>query len=180
MLAAGGVSCLPNKFRCSSGLLSIAALVPMAQSGDSKVTSTAAGLQSLGGLQGARAVGGGTVALGGQTANQFQIMLEKLGVVTCVTRTGKAVKMVEAQMAKQADRAMIGQVRLMLNKFGFKIKESIHSAGEPAILARFLDNVFGPFWKEVEKSLLDSFILETGFQFKEYRKALGRHKAEAP
>jgi len=152
----------------------------MAQSGDSKVTSTAAGLQSLGGLQGARAVGGGTVALGGQTANQFQIMLEKLGVVTCVTRTAKAVKMVEAQMAKQADRAMIGQVRLMLNKFGFKIKESIHSAGEPALLARFLDNVFGPFWKEVENSLLDSFILETGFQFKEYRKALGRHKAEAP
>ena len=154
----------------------------MAQSGDSKskVTATAAGLQSLGGLQGARAVGGGTVAVGGQTANQFQIMLEKLGVVTCVTRTGKAVKMVESQMAKQADRAMIGQVRLMLNKFGFKIKESIHSAGEPALLARFLDNVFGPFWKEVEKSLLDSFILETGFQFKEYRKALGRHKAEAP
>ena len=144
-----------------------------------KVTATAAGLQSLGAGRQA-AAGGGTVALGGQTANQFQIMLEKLGVVTCVTRTGKAVKMVESQMAKQADRAMIGQVRLMLNKFGFKIKESIHAAGEPAMLARFLDNVFGPFWKEVEKSLLDSFILETGFQFKEYRKSLGRHKAEAP
>lgn len=67
-------------------------------------------------------------------------------------------------MAKQADRAMIGQVRLMLNKFGAKIKASIHSAGEPAVLAKALDNMFGPFWKEVEKSLLDSFILETGFQ----------------
>ena len=134
----------------------------------SKVSATAAGLQSLGGLQAARpSIVGGAVAPGGQpqSANQFQVMLEKLGVVTCVTRTGKAVKMVETQMAKQADRAMIGQVRLMLNKFGFKIKEGMHTAGEPAILARFLDNVFGPFWKEVEKSLLDSFILETGFQF---------------
>ena len=145
-----------------------------------KVQPTAAGLQTLGGLHGAQKAGGGTAMGGGQTANQFQIMLEKLGVTTCVTRTGKGFKMVEQQMAKQADRAMIGQVRLMLNKFGFKIKESIHSAGEPAVLARFLDNVFGPFWKEVEKSLLDSFILETGFQFKEYRKALGRHQAEAP
>ena len=46
---------------------------------------------------------------------------------------GKAVKAVEQQMAKQADRAMIGQVRLMLNKFGAKIKQSIHSAGaQPA------------------------------------------------
>jgi hypothetical protein len=108
------------------------------------------------------------------------MMLEKLGVITCVARTGKAVKMVEQQMAKQADRAMIGQVRLMLNKFGFKIKDAMHSAGEPALVGRFMDNVFGPFWKEVEKSLLDSFILETGFQFKAYRKMLGRHQAEAP
>lgn len=163
------------------GAIDKAALAPMADK--SKVSATAAGLQSLGGLQAARpSIVGGPVAPGGQpqSANQFQVMLEKLGVVTCVTRTGKAVKMVETQMAKQADRAMIGQVRLMLNKFGFKIKEAIHTAGEPAILARFLDNVFGPFWKEVEKSLLDSFILETGFQFKEYRKALGRHQAEAP
>ena len=36
--------------------------------------------------------------------------------------------------------------------------------GEPAVLTKVLDNLFGPFWKEVEKSLLDSFILETGFQ----------------
>ena len=146
--------------------------------GDTKVTATASGLLTLGGGRGLQGSAGGPPQ--GKTANQFEIMLEKLGVVTCVTRTGKAVKMVESQIAKQADRAMIGQVRLMLNKFGFKIKESIHSAGEPAVLARFLDNVFGPFWKEVEKSLLDSFILETGFQFKEYRKSLGRHKAEAP
>jgi len=32
------------------------------------------------------------------------------------------------------------------------------------VLTKVLDNLFGPFWKEVEKSLLDSFILETGFQ----------------
>ena len=32
------------------------------------------------------------------------------------------------------------------------------------MLTKVLDNLFGPFWKEVEKSLLDSFILETGFQ----------------
>ena len=120
-------------------------------------------------------------------AQNWNVMLEKLGVHTCVTRTvraastqhppsapssslgpslsgppspplhytphtlpdthahlshacatmrrvrcasqGKAVKAVEQQMAKQADRAMIGQVRLMLNKFGAKIKQSIHSAG---------------------------------------------------
>ena len=124
-------------------------------------------------------------------AQNWNVMLEKLGVHTCVTRTvraastqhppsapssslgpslsgppspplhytphtlpdthahlshacatmrrvrcasqGKAVKAVEQQMAKQADRAMIGQVRLMLNKFGAKIKQSIHSAGaQPA------------------------------------------------
>ena len=141
---------------------------------ETEVKQTGAGIAAFGNL-------GSMAGKPAQQSNsQFQVMLEKLGVVTCVTRTGKAVKMVESQMAKQADRAMIGQVRLMLNKFGFKIKESIHAAGEPAMLARFLDNVFGPFWKEVEKSLLDSFILETGFQFKEYRKSLGRHKAEAP
>ena len=111
---------------------------------------------------------------------QFQLLMEKVGVMTCVARTGKGVKLVQQQMAKQADRAMIGQVRLMLNKFGLKIKNAMHAAGEPAIVGRFMDNGFGPFWKEVEKSLLDSFILETGFQFKEYRKTLGRHQAEAP
>jgi hypothetical protein len=114
------------------------------------------------------------------TPSQWTLILEKLGVITCVARTGKGVKMVQAQMAKQADRAMIGQVRLMLNKIGFKIKDAMHAAGEPAVLAKGMDSVFGPFWKEVEKSLLDSFILETGFQFKEYRKLLGKHQAVAP
>ena len=74
---------------------------------------------------------------------QFNILLERVGVLTCVARTGKAVKAVEAQVAKNADRAMIGQVRLMLNKFGVKIKASIHSAGEPAWTVAMTEGLSG-------------------------------------
>ena len=31
---------------------------------------------------------------------QFQLMMEKIGVMTCVARTGKGVKLVQQQMAK--------------------------------------------------------------------------------
>ena len=57
--------------------------------------------------------------------------------------------MVEQQLAKNADRAMIGQARAMLHRFGVMIQTAMHSAGEPAVLTRVLDRFFSIFWKEV-------------------------------
>jgi hypothetical protein len=105
---------------------------------------------------------------------------EKVGITMCMSRAKAQVKAVKDKKDAAADKLMITQLRVMLGKIGNKVKKGAVDKAMPAGVKRFVTNLVEALWPEIEKGIIDSFMLEVGLQFKAYRLAMRKHDADPP
>eukprot|EP00966_Prymnesium_polylepis_P306793 7089666-Prymnesium_polylepis.1 len=69
-------------------------------------------------------------------------------------------------VAVNIDKALINNVKNVLNLVGRQINQILHTDGMPNSLHNGIDTVFEAMWPEVQKDILDSFLLGKGLSFR--------------
>lgn len=115
-----------------------------------------------------------------KTSHPLQTIGENLGVTPVLDMGGKQFKKVGNFTAKQVDRAMVSNVKVVLRMIGGKLNALLHDDAMPVKLHLAINTIFGSFWPEIQKGVLDKLLLEKGWQFRNYRMQLHHSQAQIP
>ena len=83
--------------------------------------------------------------------NPISVLGENLGVTTAFEKGGKQVKKVGDFAAKQADKAMVANVKVVLKMIGAKMNAQLHDDAMPIRMHRTIDILFKTMWPEISK-----------------------------
>jgi len=82
--------------------------------------------------------------------------------------------------ARQADKAMVSNVKVVLRMIGSKLNAQMHDDAMPVRIHSIINWLFASMWPEIQKGVLDKLLLEKGWQFRNYRKQLKTSQAAIP
>ena len=86
-----------------------------------------------------------------QHHNPISVLGENLGVTTAFEKGGKQVKKVGDFAAKQADKAMVSNVKVVLKMIGAKMNAQLHDDAMPIKLHNGINILFKTMWPEISK-----------------------------
>ncbi|KAL1529337.1 hypothetical protein AB1Y20_000291 [Prymnesium parvum] len=112
--------------------------------------------------------------------NAFAALGENLGISPLLDASGKHVRRAGNFTAKQVDKAMVSNAKVVLKLIGTKLNAQLHDDPMPVFLHRAINTVFATFWPEVQKGVLDKLLLEKGWQFRNYRNQMNVSQANMP
>jgi len=108
------------------------------------------------------------------------VLGENLGVTQVMEKGNKQIKKVKDFTAKQADKALVSNVKVVLRMIGSKLNAQMHDDAMPIALHSGIDFLFRSMWPEIQKGVLDKLLLEKGWQFRNYRKQLKTSSGTVP